>query len=731
MQIAHAFSFLALAATPGFAQVPDGGTAPTDLAAARRALVGLEQLDLDSFVGAGADYKVHFEPGAVAVTPYLGSAAPHDLPLEFTLESIEHGGEPLVLVDAPVAPALEGEDIVYAHAAGVVERYELRPEGVYQSFLFPEPPAGVGDLVVRGRLATELEARREGDGVRFALPGIGGLSYGAVVGIDAEGSRFPGELHVDGDTIELRLAAGDVARATYPLLLDPLIGAAFSLQSGVEDDGDVDVAYSLHLNRWLVVFSRRASATDSDILGYQVQNGAPIGSLRLIETGPGIALSPSVAFVPVTGRYLVAWQDQPSIFDDLDIRGRAVLSSGTLGPQIAIATTSANERDPDVGGERSNVDDEALVVWEEDGAGIRMTQVRLTEGAEGAIGQVPLLSTSPDVRAPAISKTPDDAGICLVVWEEDIGNLTKIRGRAVTRNALTVTGVTAISDPLGLDFLSDSNPDVDTTGDGFVVAYEENETLAGTAHDIEAVRYQYAGGALTVDSQTVEIENDVDDDELRPTVAFLGESLVIGYHDDAAGGYDAFLKAVDQYTVSAVKEALIDSAATDSGSFRIAARWSAGATFSGEILGAWDSQGALTNGDIYARGHISPYNSNSLGGGCGAVGFLAAPAPYEGNAAFRVHLRDSVPGAIAALAVSPTTTNSACGPCILRPNLNSAQIFVAVVPPDGALSQPFPVPPGFGPAGFTAQWGVFNGGGCGFFGGFDLTDARRINITDF
>ena len=727
----HRFLPLALlAASPAVPSAQDVADPLPGDALFGRGLIGFEQLDADSFVGVGDAYKAYFEPGYVSVIPVLGLAAPHNMPLEFELESVWHGEAMLLEVGAPVAPEGGESSVAYAHAGGIVERYEVRPEGVYQSFEFPTRPVGGGDLVVRGNLATELVPSPKDGGYAFTLPGIGGLEYTAVYGIDADGWTFPGELVVDGSAVELRLAAEDVARASFPLVLDPLLGGTINVSTGGTDDDNVDVAYSPALNRSLVVWNRRISSTDSDILGLQVQNETTTGSLRLIETSGGVARLPSVAFNPQTSRFLVAWQDQPSAFSDLDIQSRTVASNGTIGPFIPIATTSANERDPDVGGERSDIDDECLVTWEEDGTGIRVAQVRVTSGNEGVLAGGPVLSTSTDVRFPAISKAPDDSGVFLVVWEQTIGNFTKIRGRAITRNDTILTDVTPISDPIGLDLLNDSKPDVDTTGDGFVVVYEENESLQNDKHDIEAVRFFYDAGNLVWDSTNVEIEADDDDDEIRPSVTFTGESLIVAYHDEAGTSYDGYLRPVDPYSCQSGLEVRYDFSASNPTSLSVASRWSGGSA-SSQFVVAWDSNDASGEGDVFARAALNPDNTTNLGGGCGNVGELRIPVPINGNDTFRVHLRDSVPGVLSVLAVSPNAGTFGCGPCNIGVNLSQVQLYVQTVNADGDNSMLFPIPNGFGPADFFVQWAVFAGGSCPFLGGFEMTDTIQTDITSF
>jgi hypothetical protein len=104
-------------------------------------------------------------------------------------------GADLILSAGKDLPRVEiaGRTAVLARSATIRERYEARAEGLEQSFEFLAAPGGRGDLIVRGRISTELGAERCADGsLRFGLPGVGGVSVGTVTGIDALGRKRRG-----------------------------------------------------------------------------------------------------------------------------------------------------------------------------------------------------------------------------------------------------------------------------------------------------------------------------------------------------------------------------------------------------------------------------------------------------------------------------------------------------------------------------------------------------------
>lgn len=159
------------------AQQPDHGQPPTDLA---RALTPTSPLvtELDGGLwGFGQRYKAEFRAQDVEFTPALGHLAPHNMTVGLALRSVGRGA-----TETPVSPAARsyaGNQVVYRRAE-VAERYDVRLDGLEQSFVFDQLPAGEGDLVVRATMTTEFVVAPHGDGLALQLPGkVGSTSAGS------------------------------------------------------------------------------------------------------------------------------------------------------------------------------------------------------------------------------------------------------------------------------------------------------------------------------------------------------------------------------------------------------------------------------------------------------------------------------------------------------------------------------------------------------------------------
>src|SRR5262245_51083396 len=147
--------------------------------------------------GGGPDYKVRFEPGSIEFTPALGSRAPHDMPLTLAVGAVVRGD--VVTPLEAVAPQREGDRaVLFDRAPAVVERHDVRVDGLELSWTFASRPAGTGDLVVQLGAQCELPGLPWEGGARFVLPGVGGVGVGAVSGRDAAGHEVAGAVRLAG-----------------------------------------------------------------------------------------------------------------------------------------------------------------------------------------------------------------------------------------------------------------------------------------------------------------------------------------------------------------------------------------------------------------------------------------------------------------------------------------------------------------------------------------------------
>lgn len=212
----------------------------------------------------GGKYKASFHDGMTFV-PYLGSEYPTTVRWSWRTEAVLAGGEPLPLRDA--GPRWTDWRVEYDLGA-VVEAYDVRVEGLEQTFVVRQrPPAG--DLVVRGRVGTDLQPVGVGGGHQelwFAdAAGRALVGYGAATAVDARGDRRAMQSTIVDGRLELRVDGAWLAEAVFPVVLDPLLTPT-TLVVGAEVTS-MDLVHEVvsPTDRLWVAYSRAVSAADQDL----------------------------------------------------------------------------------------------------------------------------------------------------------------------------------------------------------------------------------------------------------------------------------------------------------------------------------------------------------------------------------------------------------------------------------------------------------------------------------
>ena len=112
---------------------------------------------------------------------------------------------------------------VAADGAEAVEVLENRADGLHQSWTFDRRPRGVGPLVVRVATAGCRQAVIDYAGVHLQTDG-GALRYGHGTFVDGKGERTPIRVQWASGELRLEVPAAVIDSASYPAVLDPVVG---------------------------------------------------------------------------------------------------------------------------------------------------------------------------------------------------------------------------------------------------------------------------------------------------------------------------------------------------------------------------------------------------------------------------------------------------------------------------------------------------------------------------
>ncbi len=677
----------------------------------------------------GPHYKADFDATGVRYTPALGAKAPRTMPLSLSLQSVQRGGQMVQEIASGIEPRLAGQAVVYDRGQ-LHERYDVRPNGLEQSFVFDRPLGGDGDLVVRCQLDTELQAQVRADGtLSFLLPEVGGVKIGKVVGIDADGDRVEGSLRLDGKVLELVLPDAFVDGATFPLVLDPVIGTEFLVYSTL-DSYQSDIAYDVTNARYLAVWDVRWSFADIDIYGVRMSSaGTLVGSAFAIDSSISTVGRPRVAGVNTTDRFLVVWQFASSPFGPWDIRCRAVnASDGAMSAIVPIATTSADEFNPVVGGDAGTIDNDAIVVWETDSS-ISACQVTVGAGVDPVPFGMIFLSNSAAENSPSISKACDATARHVICWQ----GFGEIVAQCVTKDLVLVGPELIVTNSTAIN----ARPAVDGDGVNYMVVWERTES-GSQLKDIFSAGLTASGSGLTLVTPATAIEATAGEDEYGPDIAFLGSRFCITYAERSGPLLDnCYAWLVNRNCTTCNAKVLLDglngAGWNRESAPRIAGRWIHDNSFDDAMITFSEAQDAppFTSRIIGQRieNQGPGIGNTNVGGGCGLGGNVGTSGgPFVvGNSSFAFTVSGADPAAVLFLSIGFPGAGLFCGTCTLTDPL----VFGFKVNVGGSATSPYPVPcePAFVGLGLETQWVSFNTAFSPCPSAPGLSASQRLRVT--
>ncbi|MBC7250155.1 MAG: PKD domain-containing protein [Anaerolineae bacterium] len=424
-------------------------------------------------------------------------------------------------------PAARGNRAHYPRGEMVIEEYAALDAGVEQSFIITRLPAGASqDLVIELALQTDLKpavgAQRaaplptDAQGIVF-LDGEGQevLAYGRATMRDASGRETMARLALEGTRLSLTVPGEWLAGATYPLLVDPLIGDPVLVCGGGQYSGDPAVAYNSEDDEWLVVWKDGRDGGDKNLYGRRVRSdGTLAGDDFAIVTVSGLQGWPAVAYNPAAGEYLVVWQDA-RVSGEWHVYGQRVAADGTLvGSEIAIYAAPYYQLGPAVTYQPAT--EEWLVVWHgQRPDGIRVYGQRISSAGALVGSNFVISQQGYSHRGPDVAANPQ-AGEYLAVWHMHTNDLNySLRARRVQADG-TLLGDEMIIAAAGKD---SPEPRVEYNGkdDEYLVVWQDDRN---GNWDIYGQRVS-AGGELLGNNFAI---SSLAGDETRPSLAWDGNS---------------------------------------------------------------------------------------------------------------------------------------------------------------------------------------------------------------
>lgn len=354
----------------------------------------------------GNDFKASFT-GGFAFYPLVGELGSNQ-PLQWRTRELRRGADRLARFGREPVAKTTSWRCEYDLGA-LVEAYDVRADGVEQTFVLSNRPAGDGDLAIVGEVATPMHAepRAPAHG-EIVFHAFGGplVRYGKAIAIDANGNQSPVRAGWDGSAITLLVDDAFLDRAVFPLVVDPLFGRVVVATATTGTGGFPDVGHEtmtpMPAFSTLFSYSRLFATGDSD--GYARLTMDDLTGTTTVFTD--LTASWSTPFLrnsfvggaAATGMWVIALQRTTMTGSTIWLHTRlgGDLTASTTTIMVPVATTGVAMINPDVGGTGSFVGgSRCLITCQQELAGGTTSDLvgYLYDAALGTFTPVPLTGT--------------------------------------------------------------------------------------------------------------------------------------------------------------------------------------------------------------------------------------------------------------------------------------------------------------------------------------------------
>jgi MYXO-CTERM domain-containing protein len=416
-------------------------------------------------------------------------------PLEVSTRRVLLGGRALFSpARAPGAFRDRGRRVERGLARGLREIFEAGDGRLEQRWVLEELPATRGELVIEVALSGMAwdGATRRAHLFRDRGNREVGVSYGEATARDARGATLTVLPERIAGGLKVRLPASFLETARAPLVIDPVIGAEFSMDTALArnsaEDQLVPRAATSGTEYLVVWHDYRVLDGRYHIYGARVSAaGALLDPTGIeISTSYNNQQNPDVAWGG--GTYLVAWEENGTLPATVgwDIYGSRVSSAGVVQDPggIKIASGAGERRLPRVeyGG------NQFLVVWHWSGTGSTSWDIggaRVTPA--GSVLDTTPIAISSAAGTQQYPELAANGGSFLCVWEDNRTgtNATDVYGARIAANG-TVSDATGIVISNAADH--QYRPNVASNGSNWMVTWYDRRDYNITGFDIFAAR---------------------------------------------------------------------------------------------------------------------------------------------------------------------------------------------------------------------------------------------------
>ncbi|MFO1051646.1 MAG: hypothetical protein U1F36_05495 [Planctomycetota bacterium] len=478
------------------------------------------------FWAAGLTFKASFHDG-FAFYPFLGPSYEHNLPVRWSTESVSTGGHELLVPGTSPTSWHDAWHWEYRNGA-VTEAYEVRDDGVEQTFVVQRPAVLRGDLVIQGKIGSELVGPRDAANAEHRAlifadeKGRPIVSYGAAFAVDAAGNRVDVPTSYENGRVRLTVDGAWLESAVWPITVDPLLGRVTVATWGATTYGLVsypevgrdDEALTANV---MTFYARQFSATDFD--GYGRLTNDDFSSTTLVFTDVTTSWSTGragVCYVAGADRWAMCLErDFPSTGGNtVRVRiythasGNTTLNSGTFA--FHDPAGGETNRYPAIGGTQSfTTGSDALLVYQADVTATKSNTANsvvygvLFDASTNTFDtrfDVDTFGVSDDCEFPDVNPESDGGTASWIVVYQRYDNTITADDWDVQANRVDTTGAVASSYYMGQAGGSPTHkrtPIVAGRAGRYLVAMLRSDATSGFGSEIVVERFNWAEGAAT------------------------------------------------------------------------------------------------------------------------------------------------------------------------------------------------------------------------------------------
>src|SRR3972149_798760 len=293
-------------------------------------------------------YRAEFTPDAITYYQKRGGQNRNNDSLQFRLISIG-SSEQLFSVNRPSSLISEENMVTYFRTPSIKEIYEVRKDGVEQSWIIEQPfTDNSGDMIINGMLTTQLHPRSNNKGGIdfFNESGDYVTTYSNVTVIDKEGKRIILSPSYEDSRLTITVPEKWLDEAVYPVVVDPVLGADIRVDTLTTTDNYPAIAFDG--TNYLIVW--HTGAPNVNGTGTTAIKGVRISYTGTLLDAPPLNIGdqvdatcttqcddqfPSVAYDSLNSRYIVVWMQ----WDDT---AGAVTSSNIWRNTVSATAPSAS-----------------------------------------------------------------------------------------------------------------------------------------------------------------------------------------------------------------------------------------------------------------------------------------------------------------------------------------------------------------------------------------------------